>query len=259
MTASRPTGNGRGRSPVAEALDRQFALYRADTPELREMCFRLRYEIYCVDNPFEPSAYQLDGLERDWLDAYADHALVVHRPTGLAVGTVRLILPARLSPPAELPFQKICGYRDPISQGLVPLHTAAEVSRFGVPRRARRLSREVSGAAAGTDGEPRTHEDLAIGLPILMLIRGFLMLASGHGIGHLSAMMEPSLLRHVARFGIFFDPVGPPVDHHGIRQPSFVAISEMLGRVDALRPDVWEAITAHGSLACAELPMIAAE
>jgi N-acyl amino acid synthase of PEP-CTERM/exosortase system len=244
---------------LADDLDQHFALYRADTPELQEICHRLRFEVYCVDNPFESAAESRDGLELDALDRAAAHALVVHRGLNIAVGTVRLILPARLDASAELPFQKICGYRDPISLGQVPLHAAAEISRFGMPRRVRQLLRSVAGLSLDAERHMRADEELGGGLPILMLIRGFLMLAADHGVSHLGALMEPALLRRVARLGIFFDPVGPPVEYHGLRQPSFVAIADMLGRVDSLRPDVWQAITAHGRLAYPAAPRLAAE
>lgn len=248
-----------GPPTLADDLDRHFALYRADTPELRAICYRLRFEVYCVDNPFESAAESRDGLEHDGLDLASEHALVVHRGLNVAVGTVRLILPARLDSPVELPFQKICGYRDPISQGQVPVLAAAEISRFGMPRRVRQLLRSDAGLSRDTERHMRSDDDLVSGPPILMLIRGFLMLAAENGVSHLGALMEPALLRRVARLGIFFDPVGPPVDYHGLRQPSFVAIADMLGRVGRLRPDVWQAITARGRLVHSTVPRIAAE
>ena len=248
-----------GAPALADDLDRHFALYRADTPELRAMCHRLRFEVYCVDNPFESAAESRDTLEYDQLDRASEHALVVHRALNIAVGTVRLILPARLDAPAELPFQKICGYRDPISRGLVPVHATAEISRFGMPRRVRQLLRTEAGLSRDAERDPRTDDDPVGGLPILMLIRGFLMLAAENEVSHLGALMEPAMLRRVARLGIFFDPVGPPVVYHGLRQPSFVAIADMLDRVDSLRPDVWQAITACGRLAYPTVPQIAAE
>lgn len=259
MTRTLQAASELGPPALTDDLDRHFALYRADTPELRAICHRLRFEVYCLDNPFEPAAESRDGLEHDALDQAAAHALVVHRGLNIAVGTVRLILPARLDSPTELPFQRICGYRDPISLGQVPLHATGEISRFGMPRRVRQLLRSLTGLSLDTERHMRTADELGGGLPMLMLIRGFLMLAAENGVSHLGALMEPALLRLVARLGIFFDPVGPPVDYRGLRQPSFVAIADMLGRVDSLRPDVWQAITARGQLAYPAAPRLAAE
>lgn len=248
-----------GPPTLADDLDSHFALFRADTSELRAVCHRLRFEVYCVDNPFESAAESRDGLEHDRLDRASTHALVVHRGLNIAVGTVRLILPARLDAPAELPFQKTCGYRDPISLGQVPLYASAEISRFGMPRRVRQALRADAGLSPDAERKLRAYDDQVSRLPILMLIRGFLMLAADNGVSHLGAMMEPALLRRVARLGIFFDPVGAPVEYHGLRQPSFVAIADMLDRVARLRPDVWQAITDRGRLAYPPMPQLAAE
>jgi N-acyl amino acid synthase of PEP-CTERM/exosortase system len=60
--------------------------------------------------------------------------------------------------------------------------------------------------------------------------------------------MEPTLLRLLQTSAIYFHQVGGMVEHHGLRQPSFVHLGEMLDRVRRERPETWEFITDHGSL-----------
>jgi N-acyl amino acid synthase of PEP-CTERM/exosortase system len=68
------------------------------------------------------------------------------------------------------------------------------------------------------------------------------------GLTHWAAVMEPKLLRMLAVMGIHFTPVGPLVDHHGLRQPSYCCISEMLERLKQERPDHWMVVTEAGTL-----------
>ena len=42
-----------------------FDIVRADTPALLDEAYRLRYQVYCVENPFENPAEHSDGRERD--------------------------------------------------------------------------------------------------------------------------------------------------------------------------------------------------
>jgi hypothetical protein len=38
----------------AEVYDRYFSVMFADTPQLLDQVYRLRYEVYCVEHSFEP-------------------------------------------------------------------------------------------------------------------------------------------------------------------------------------------------------------
>src|SRR3546814_14902814 len=59
---------------------------------LRDEVFRLRYQVYCVENPFEDPAEHPDGLEHDVYDERATHCLLFHKRTESWEGTARLIL-----------------------------------------------------------------------------------------------------------------------------------------------------------------------
>jgi hypothetical protein len=52
----------------------------------------------------------------------------------------------------------------------------------------------------------------------------------------------------LAAMGIHFTPVGPLVDHHGLRQPSYCNLSEMLERLKSERFDHWMVVTDGGAL-----------
>ena len=68
------------------------------------------------------------------------------------------------------------------------------------------------------------------------------------GLTHWAAVMEPKLLRMLAAIGLHFTPVGPPVSHHGLRQPAYACIADTLERMRRERPDHWMVATDAGSL-----------
>jgi N-acyl amino acid synthase of PEP-CTERM/exosortase system len=80
------------------------------------------------------------------------------------------------------------------------------------------------------------------------LIQDLVRQSLARGLTHWVAVMEPKLLRMLAAMGIHFIPLGPLVSHHGLRQPSYCRISEMLERLERERPDHWMVVTDAGKL-----------
>ena len=75
-----------------------FDVVPATTPEQLAEAYRLRYQVYCVENTFEQAGQHTDGQEVDEFDNHSVHSLLIHRPTGMVAGTVRLILPLNMWP-----------------------------------------------------------------------------------------------------------------------------------------------------------------
>jgi N-acyl amino acid synthase of PEP-CTERM/exosortase system len=62
----------------------------------------------------------------------------------------------------------------------------------------------------------------------LGLIRGILAICLDYEITLLAAVMEPALLRILARLGLDFAPLGPLVQYHGLRQPCAANILDLI-------------------------------
>src|SRR5947209_14072684 len=115
-----------------------LTVVQANSKELLDSVFRLRFQVYCRERSFENAAAYPDGRERDDDDARSLHFLVLHRPTNSAVGTVRLILP-RVG--VDLPALELVGAE--LRRRLhLPLETTAEVSRFAIAKAFRQGLRE---------------------------------------------------------------------------------------------------------------------
>src|SRR5205823_369230 len=80
-----------GMGDLFEYYYQHFAVVRANTPRLLDQVYRLRYQVYCIENQFEDPNEHLDGREMDEHDAASAHILLLHRKSGTAVGTARLI------------------------------------------------------------------------------------------------------------------------------------------------------------------------
>jgi N-acyl amino acid synthase of PEP-CTERM/exosortase system len=234
---------------LKEVYERYFEIVLAETPELLERAFRLRYEVYCVEHPFLNAAANLGGRETDAFDGHSAHALLVHRASGATCGTVRLILPDRDHPTSSFPVAQVSPSAAAMMRKLPPLSTA-EISRFAVSKSFRRrvgedLYPDVGEMAAPPNGvaERRLLPHITYGL-----IRACLLMSLNHKLTHLAAVMEPALMRLVARLGLCFKPVGELVEYHGMRQPCCAAIDDLVDGVREAREDIWAAGTEGGRL-----------
>lgn len=241
----------------SELFYRYFEVLVADTPPLLDQVHRLRYQVYCIENPFEDGARFPSGRERDEFDSQSLHSLVRHRQSGQCAAGVRLVLPDPADADRPLPVEVHGGRyvaRYLNDRGLVPRKSLAEISRFAVSKEFKRRIGEIATAcgisekAVYADG---VRQDLVRRLfphIILGLFAAIVRMSAQAGITHWCAVIEPTLLRLLARYGIRFQAMGPLVQYHGRRQPVVGSIDEVLAGIYADRPEVWTMITENGSI-----------
>lgn len=244
MAPDRPSST----PPGARDLYRRYfdtVIVGEDDRTLREEVFRLRYQVYCVENPFEDPADNPDGLERDSYDERAVHCLLRHKPSGNWAGTARLILPDAAAPEASFVLQQVCDHPMIADAEQFPILRMAEISRFCVSKDFRKRQGDALFPASN---EPTDRRDERRVIPNMTLgiIEGLIELSLARQIHKLFAMMEPALLRLLTRLGIHFQHIGSLVDYHGRRQPCFIELSTMLTQVHDERPDVWDILTDSG-------------
>jgi len=232
--ADRPSANnpiGLTDQAFFEKFNRDFAAISADDAPLLKLALKIRYQVYCIENAFEPSAEHPGGFESDEFDRHSAHSLIINRATGQPLGTVRLILPRADHCYPSLPVYGLC---DDAALDCLPRYSTAEVSRFSLSKQLRKR---------------HAIEDRSLSpMPRLGLIQALVRMSVYHQITHWCAVMEPSLLRVLAAMGIHFQPIGPPIEYHGLRQPSFCCVAEMLARARGERPAFWDVITDGGLL-----------
>ncbi|MFO1189318.1 MAG: PEP-CTERM/exosortase system-associated acyltransferase [Alphaproteobacteria bacterium] len=222
---------------------RYFSVHGAAAPQQRKLVHELRYQVYCVENPFEDPADHSNGLEIDHFDAHSVHALLIHRPTGLAAGTVRIVLPLTEHADESFAIQAVCDKALLSAYAKVPLSTTGEISRFCIAKTFRRRVQDRSYRTVPSNTEISAADERRV-IPnmTLGLIQWLVETSQARGITHWYAVMEPQLLRLLARLGIHFERIGDLVDYHGWRQPCVIEVDRMLGQVHRERPDVWSVI-----------------
>src|SRR5579862_850756 len=129
----------------------------ATTPELLDEVHRIRYQVYCVENPFEDPAQNQDGLERDEYDAHSVLGLLVHDASQASVGTVRLVMRKPGTQRGSLPIHKVCRHPDIFDPDFLPLETTAEFSRFAISKEFKRRAERTD---RNTEAERRETERL---------------------------------------------------------------------------------------------------
>jgi N-acyl amino acid synthase of PEP-CTERM/exosortase system len=238
----RTATNTRKRVPDASLFDvysEHFMTIPINRADLQEQFYRLRYQVYCVENAFEDRGKHPAGLESDEFDAHSVSSLLIHLPTGMVAGGIRIILPFQNDEPRELPVWRLCN-ADFDATG--DRNRTAEVSRIAVSKQFRQhCAMRPNSNCAETDSLFRVMTQLSLGL-----LGAVIRMCAEHGITQVCAAMEPSLLRMFSRFGVHLQKLGDLVEYHGWRQPAYANLDRLLARTWLERPDVWAIMTQAG-------------
>jgi N-acyl amino acid synthase of PEP-CTERM/exosortase system len=219
-----------------------FSTVDADRPPFVGAAYRLRYQIYCIEKQFEDLNAHPNELERDEFDSHAVQGLLLHKATGIALGTARLVLPLSNDPARSFAIHRHVDEETLKHAASVPVGSTAEVSRFSISKQS--LRRVSNTMADGSDMDYRSGPLMRLGL-LQMLIR----MSALNGITHWYGIIEPSLMRMMAAMAFYVEPIGPMVSYHGTRQPCFCNLSKVLAEVKCERPSFWEVLTDGGKYA----------
>lgn len=241
-----------------------FEIVKADTPELLEIVYKIRYQTLCVEKRlpgFNAFNYP-DQMETDEYDSHSSHILVRYRLTGEYIGTVRLILSDFANPDKLWPVQ-IYGNVDSALCDIkqLPSAQAAEISRFLVVGQFDRrkgdrrkpdlvedkgsfLERRFSDSA--TSGERRATDRRSAPNIALVLMAGVVMMSFDCSIRYWLSVMDPALNRLLSRDGLEFNAIGPVTDYHGPRRPYYASMQDVLCRMHSDHYDAWEVVTHCG-------------
>ena len=226
---------------ITRLYEDHFEIVRADTPALLDRVFEIRYQVYCVENPFEDPAQNLGGREMDADDDRAAHVLLVHRKTGEAAGTARVIFPDPTQR-RPLPVEHVLDRPGQSLFSRLPVATTGEISRFAVPKVFRRRRGEDRYADVETNARPRAPvlaEQRIMPFITFGLLRGIVGICLQNGLSHITAVMEPPLIRLLSRFGLDFAPIGGIVEYHGLRQPCVASIDDLINRAQEESSSLW--------------------
>lgn len=236
---------------LADIYHQWFEVIPARDETLKDQVYRLRYQVYCRENNFEDPNEHKRGREMDGFDHRSVHSLLIDRAQMAAIGTVRLILPDHHAPNKSFPIQNVCNHHLLSDRQLLLTSKVAEISRFSISKE---FKKYTDNADIDMSQASNSRDDYLIARRMITpcitlgLMKAIMQMSVENGVTDLFAIMEPSLIRLLARFSIYFRPIGPLVDFHGMRQPCHAKIETLLSKVRKERTDVWEIITDYGTL-----------
>ena len=222
---------------------RHFEIIRADTPELRDLAYLLRYQVYAHEHGFEKPEDHSGDREKDEYDERSLHILLRHRRSGVIVGTARLVLPDGDDPACSFPIQTVSSH--PIIQDPDVAAHAVEFSRLAISRERLKRCRIGAGTRTGTFSQLLVRQLL----PYLSvgLIAGVMELAAENGYPVMFAVMEPFLIRNLGRIGIQIPFVDAPVEYHGLRVPcALPSLHDTCATMKKQDRAAWEIVTNRG-------------
>ncbi|GKS68726.1 N-acyl amino acid synthase, PEP-CTERM/exosortase system-associated [Nitrosomonas sp. PY1] len=242
-----------------------FEIVVADTPELLEAVYRIRYQVLCVQNSFpdmNASDYP-DQLEKDEYDDHSCHALLRFKSTGQYIGAVRLILPDPNDSEKLLPVEvnthvdsKLCDLKNIHRADMAEISRAVILSQFDRRKGERRKSRDgesrrsddskSNGNVIRSDKDRRASDRRSTPHLSLLLMACVMRLSVKHNIKYWISAMEPALNRLLRFYGLNFHCAGPTVNYHGIRRPYCIKVEEVLSRMYKENYESWEVLTECG-------------
>lgn len=229
-----------------------FDLVRADTDALKERAFRLRHDIYCLENRIKDCGGA--AIERDVWDESAVHHLLIHRASGETAGAVRVVLPHPDTPLRSFPLQQICDH--PILEMEERIGSFCEISHLCMAKRFRRRERdgrilpayyEQDWSAIPLFEKIVTVRRLIPWAPVGLLGAAF-ETALEHRIMNGFLVVEPDDLRSLAQVGLSWRVLGPRLYHNGTWQPLVFNIKNALDAMRARNEKCWEVVSDQGRI-----------
>src|SRR5690349_2801494 len=215
------------------SFQKYFEVVIADTAELLENAYKIRYQVLCIEQRlpgFDASLYP-NELEKDDYDDHSSHVLLRLRSSGNFIGTVRLILSNPMGPEKLFPIE-LYGQLDPTlcDTKALPRHQIGEISRFVIMSQFQRrkgdrrindnrIDRRIENKDSTVIIERRSAErrDRRAAPPLaLLLAAGIVRLSAMQKINNWLSVMDPALNRLLGYYGLELNPIGPLVNYHGL-------------------------------------------
>jgi N-acyl amino acid synthase of PEP-CTERM/exosortase system len=223
----------------------EFQFKKVDSEELLKEIYRVRYEVYCQECGFLPTADYPDGLE---IDNYDDHSIhFAAFADNNVIGTSRLVMNSEHG----FPLNEHCKEIN-IDECELPKDSLVEVSRLALRKTFRRRKedgiyavesylKKSEGGILPENPEEKTDQDRKRHQPVVILGLYKAMYHETRRIGftHWYAAMEKKLWYGLKTFNFTFQEIGPMVDYYGPVIPYLGVIEELEKEVRDNSQDLW--------------------
>ncbi|MGZ8190371.1 MAG: PEP-CTERM/exosortase system-associated acyltransferase [Methylococcaceae bacterium] len=235
---------------IIDHFDQYFEMVPALSDELKNEVYKLRYQVYCIENEFLNSEDYPDDLEFDEFDQQSIHYLIRHRKSGDYAATTRLIFPDTNNPEKLFPLELHCEIDNFLVMQPINRKSLGEISRFCVSKAFKKRKNEANTLAPIVGSDSRDYFTLneRRNFPYISLALMACVIKSSYenDIHYLYATTEPPWFRYVSTLGINLTKIGPLKDYHGERWPTVIKITDMLDCIAEKNPEIWNLLTHKG-------------
>jgi len=207
--------------------------------------YRLRYEIYCLEEQFLSADNYPDGTQYDNYDKMSQHFVVRENKMDKIAGCVRLIKYSReLGFPTADHFSELYGKLSDL-----PLTEVYEVSRFCVSPyfRQRLVPKDGLYGIESYLEENKPHypegrsEQRKYPIILLLMIKEMYRFSLGVGGRFWIASMEPGLIRYFSACGMKWVHLADNyIDFYGRVMPCLIDLQMAIVQMSEKRPDIYE-------------------
>jgi N-acyl amino acid synthase of PEP-CTERM/exosortase system len=232
-----------------------FETVLAESPALKEKAYRIRYEVLCEEFGYQDAARHAGKLERDIYDDHAKHCLLIHKRSGEAIGTVRIVMPNMDAPHNKLPIQDIFSggrLRDDHA-----IKNMCEISKLCILKRFRSRDGDEHSPLGGVhDQDQETFIDKSskriarriIPFAPIGLIKSCFDVAIANGYTQGCVLLEVPLIESFERLGLICQRIGPVIDLENQRQPIIIDFFTSINNMRVKQKAVWDMLTNNGIL-----------
>jgi N-acyl amino acid synthase of PEP-CTERM/exosortase system len=235
---------------IIDHFDKYFEMIPTTSDELKNEAYKLRYQVFCIENQIFNHEDYPDNLEFDDYDQQSVQYLIRHRESGNYAATTRLILPNANKPENLFPLELYCEINNFAVMQPIDRKHLAEVSRFCVSEVFKRRTNDSNSLTAISSRTPDyfTHDERRTFPHIITfaLIACCIKASHENDIHFLYGTLEPSWLRFLSSTGINFTKIGPMVNFHGDRWPAVIKITDLLDGVAEKNLAIWNLLTNKG-------------
>lgn len=195
-----------------------YTVIPANTPELVNIFYQLRYIVYNQERPELKHNAQVDLAEKDEFDDNARHFLLLYKPLHMVVGGARLIIPDKDK--ENFGLQTLGFENSPFKDGSPwPMDKMGEISRFLISKERMTVVRKYQIQA-------QQSSDHAV--PYLHLLGHLSQACHQNALDGMFFLTTPSLLKMLNRFDFPLKKWKDPIEYHGLRQATYVVLDEAL-------------------------------
>jgi len=238
------------------AYQNTFRVLRADSNALKEIAFRLRYEIFCLENSIDTALKSTLGesLEKDAYDDHSLHYLLYQKSTDEAVGTVRVVLPREDKLLHSFPMQFICDH--PLLHMEDRVTRFCEISHLCMTKNFRKRPGDGPVLPAYYEQDSDLHLNNSANVHVrriipfapLGLLRAAFEGALDKGLTDCICVLDHEQLYALQRIGLSYRVLGPRLNVRGHQQPVIFNIKHALDNMILQNAPCWEIVSDKGRL-----------